>query len=66
MLRDARMKSGVHQADLATMLGRPQSFVSNYETGERSLGFLDVRDVCDALGLPFESFVRRYMRDAEE
>jgi len=33
----ARNRAGMTQADLARELGRPQSFVSKYETAERRL-----------------------------
>jgi transcriptional regulator with XRE-family HTH domain len=41
-------------------LGRPQSFVSKYESGERRLDFLDVLHICRAAGVPMEEFVRRF------
>jgi ribosome-binding protein aMBF1 (putative translation factor) len=36
-LYEARRARGLRQADLAERLGRPQSFVSNYERGTRRL-----------------------------
>ena len=36
-LYEARRRCGLRQADLADRLGRPQSFVSNYERGTRRL-----------------------------
>jgi transcriptional regulator with XRE-family HTH domain len=49
----------LRQHDLAERLGEPQSFVSKYETGERILDFVEVRDICRALGIPLVEFVRR-------
>lgn len=37
--------------ELADRLGRPQSFVSKFETGERRLDVTEYIDVCEALGL---------------
>lgn len=48
------------QVELAARLGQHQSFVSKYETGERRLDFLEVREICGALQVSFPGFVRRY------
>ena len=59
LLREVRAEAGLRQADLAERLGQPQSFVSKYESGERRLDILELREVCKALGLPFEEFIER-------
>ena len=58
-LREARSEVGLTQAELAARLGRPQSFVSKYESGERRLDLIELSDVCTALGISLESFVSR-------
>jgi transcriptional regulator with XRE-family HTH domain len=45
----AREKSGLTQAEVSARLGRPQSFVSKYENGERRLDILEFVQVCNAL-----------------
>jgi len=60
LLREIREKSGVHQVDLAKKLCRPQSFVSKYETGEKTLDFVEVEEVCNALNVPFKKLVKQY------
>lgn len=65
LLRQARTDAGLRQADLAERLGQPQSFVSKYESGERRLDILELRDVCQAVGLPLLEFVRRLEGDLE-
>ena len=60
LLRQTRLDAGLLQAEVAERLGKPQSFVSNYETGERRLDLLELHSVCDALGIPLLDFVRRY------
>ena len=62
LLREVRVEAGLNQADLAARLGRPQSFVSKYETGERRLDILELRAVCAAVGLGLDDFVRRLER----
>ena len=59
LLREARVESGLRQSDLAERLGQPQSFVSKYESGERRLDIMELRRVCQVLGLPLLEFVRR-------
>ena len=59
LLRQLRLAAHLRQHDLAERLGKPQSFVSKYETGERILDFVEVRDICRALGIPLGEFVRR-------
>ena len=53
------MEAGLTQEDVARRLDRPQSFVSKYETGERRLDVLELREVCQVLGLTLGEFVRR-------
>ena len=50
-LRDARKKSGLTQAALAKLLGRQQSFVAKYETGERRIDILELKVIADAIGV---------------
>lgn len=35
--------------EVGRRLGRPQSFVSKYESGERRLDLIELADVCSAL-----------------
>ena len=66
ILRDLREAAGLRQVDLAARLKRPQSFVSKYESGEKTLDFLEVREACKALGVPLADFVRRYEEEVDE
>jgi transcriptional regulator with XRE-family HTH domain len=59
LLREVRNHAGIRQADLAKKLGQPQSFVSKYESGERRLDILELRDVCQAIGMPLQEFIQR-------
>jgi len=60
LLRQIRRGAGLRQEDLAQMLGKPQSFVSNYERGERRLDLLELRQICEVVGVPLADFVRRF------
>ncbi len=59
LLRQIRTEAGLTQTDVARRLGQPQSFVSKYESGERRLDVLELREVCRAVGVPLDQFVRR-------
>lgn len=56
-LRRARERRGVQQSELASRLGRPQSYVSKIETGERRLDLVELLDICRALEVPLEAIV---------
>ena len=51
VLVQARHDAGLTQVALAKKLGRPQSFVSKFERGERRLDVLEFLEVARALGL---------------
>jgi transcriptional regulator with XRE-family HTH domain len=51
LLTDARLKADLTQEQVATLLGRPQSFVSKYESGERRLDVVEFLEVCAAVGV---------------
>ena len=59
LLRTARQETGMRQVDLADLLRQPQSYVSKYESGERRLDLLELRQVCNALDISLEAFIRR-------
>jgi transcriptional regulator with XRE-family HTH domain len=60
LLRQIRRGAGLRQEDLAQLLAKPQSFVSNYERGERRLDLLELRQVCEAAGISLTDFVQRF------
>jgi transcriptional regulator with XRE-family HTH domain len=60
LLRELREKAKLTQEDVARRLGQPQSFVSKYESGERRLDLVELRAVCDALGISLATFVKRF------
>jgi transcriptional regulator with XRE-family HTH domain len=60
LLRQVRIDAGLRQVDLAKKLRQPQSFVSKYESGERRLDLLELRQVCAAAGASLQEFVKRF------
>lgn len=59
LLREMRVEAGVTQVELAERIERDQTFVSKYESGQRRLDVLEVREICQAIGLTLEEFVKR-------
>lgn len=59
MLRDIRKSSELSQQELAKRLEKPQSFVSKYESGERRLDILELREICIALNISLIDFIKQ-------
>jgi transcriptional regulator with XRE-family HTH domain len=50
-LAAARRRANVTQQELATKLGKPQSFVSEYERGQRRVDVIELLVISRALGV---------------
>ncbi len=59
LLRELRSEKGLTQVQLSETLGMPQSFVSKYETGERRLDVIELREVCQSLGTTLAAFAKK-------
>lgn len=49
-LREAREAAGLRQAQVAEQLGKPQSYVSKVENGERRIDPIELADFAQAYG----------------
>ncbi|EAO1974573.1 helix-turn-helix transcriptional regulator [Salmonella enterica subsp. enterica serovar Weltevreden] len=58
LLISHRKKLGITQKTLSEALGKPQSYISKYETGERRIDVIELIDICDELGVPFYNLIR--------
>jgi ribosome-binding protein aMBF1 (putative translation factor) len=58
VLVSARRDAGLRQVDLAARLGKPQSFVSKVERGERRLDVVELIVLIRAIGADEMSFLR--------
>jgi transcriptional regulator with XRE-family HTH domain len=61
-LREARESAGLTQEEVARRLGRPQSFVSKCESGERRVDIAELLAFCAAIRADAASFVRQLAR----
>ena len=62
LLRKIREESGLSQAALARKLGKPQTFISKSEIGERRIDFLETLDFCVACGVSASQFIERLQK----
>jgi len=56
-LRQARQDAGLTQQEVASRLGKPQSFVSKCESGERRVDVIELVRFASIYGKPLEFFL---------
>jgi transcriptional regulator with XRE-family HTH domain len=61
-LRQAREEADLTQVEVARRLGRPQTWVSKCELGERRVDFVELEDWAAACGKPLDWFATRARR----
>lgn len=59
LLREVRLEAGVTQVELAARIEKDQAYVSRYESGQRKLDILEAREICQAVGITLEEFVKK-------
>lgn len=60
LLRQIRKEAGLTQSQLAERLGTLQSRITDYERGVRRMDLMELRQVCEAVGIPLAEFIRRF------
>ncbi|HXS72518.1 MAG TPA: helix-turn-helix transcriptional regulator [Rhodanobacteraceae bacterium] len=60
LLRDLRTRAELTQTDVAAALGKPQSYVSKYESGERRLDLVELSDLCNVLSISLVELVSHF------
>lgn len=60
LLRQIRQEAGLRQSELAQRLKVSQSYVSKYEAGEKRLDLIELRRICQAVGISLNEFVKRF------
>jgi transcriptional regulator with XRE-family HTH domain len=61
LIRAARTAQGLTQVQLSTQLGRPQSWVSKVESGERRLDVDELRAMCAALDIDLIGLIQNWL-----
>ncbi len=59
LLKDARLEAALTQVEVAAKLKVPQSYIAKVEQGERKISFIEVLDLCKALGVDAKKLVSR-------
>jgi transcriptional regulator with XRE-family HTH domain len=66
LLKDARHRAGLTQAEVAQRLSKPQSYVAKVEGGERRLDLIEFIAFAKAIGSDPVKIVRALTRDGSE
>jgi transcriptional regulator with XRE-family HTH domain len=61
-LRNLRQAAGLTQVELAKRMGKPQSFISKVERGERIIDVVELRWWCREVGADLNKVVREWDR----
>ena len=59
LLREMRIEAGLTQVDLGARIEKDQAYVSRYESGQRRLDVLEVREICQVVGVTLAEFAKR-------
>ena len=65
VITSIRLSKKISQKQLAEKLGVNQSFVSKFESGERRLDLLELRQICSALDVLLVDFVKELEKEIE-
>ena len=66
LLKNHRKAAGLTQVECSKALERPQSFMSDVETGSRRLDIVQLRDLCKVLDIGLTELVAEFERSLEE
>ena len=60
LIKKYRKEAGLTQAECSKALERPQSFMSDVETGSRRLDIVQLRDLCKVLGIGLQDLIAEF------
>jgi len=66
LLREARISKNISQAELSNLIEADQTYISKYETLERRIDFVEVREICKALKIPLKDFISSYEEELKK
>ncbi len=65
LLAAQRKSQGLTQADVAQLIGRPQSFVAKYEGGERRIDVVEFLAIAKALNADPQSLFSAFVKNLD-
>jgi transcriptional regulator with XRE-family HTH domain len=66
LLYALRVSKRLRQADLAELIGEPQSFISKIENGERRVDLVELKKICETMNIPLIDFVKEFEKRLNE
>lgn len=66
LLKKHRKAAGLTQVQCSKALGRPQSFMSDVESGTRRLDIVQLRDLCKVLGIDLTDLIAEFEKSLSE
>jgi transcriptional regulator with XRE-family HTH domain len=59
LLLETRKASGLTQEEIARRMGKPQSYMSKCQSGERRIDAVELWAICRAMGVPLSEFSKK-------
>ncbi|MNG22747.1 Helix-turn-helix domain protein [compost metagenome] len=66
LLKKYRKEAGLTQVECSTALSRPQSFMSDVESGTRRLDIVQLRDLCKVLRIGLTDLIAEFEKSLPE
>lgn len=66
LLKKHRKAAGLTQVQCSKALERPQSFMSDVESGTRRLDIVQLRDLCKVLGIGLQDLIAEFEESLSE
>jgi transcriptional regulator with XRE-family HTH domain len=66
LLKKHRKAASLTQVQCSKALGRPQSFMSDVESGTRRLDIVQLRDLCKVLGIGLTGLIEEFEGELQE
>lgn len=60
-IKNARVRRGISQSEVAEKLGVSQPYYSRIESGQRDVDLAVAFNICTAVGVDIRDFVNRYL-----
>ncbi|MBV9468395.1 MAG: helix-turn-helix transcriptional regulator [Abitibacteriaceae bacterium] len=57
-LKEKRLAAGLTMREVGQRIGKTHTYVQKWESGDRQINPIDLRDVCLALGVSFVDFLK--------